>query len=117
MNPRRMLWAVLSLIGMLLVVFLLANFFVGAGSSATVIDVARSRCVQDGFLAENLLVNGFIVKNGMFGFGGTATVEFGADGSFARDGRRKMEPLLLRVRLSRRMYLSEWEVDSIEHEP
>jgi hypothetical protein len=117
MKPRRMLWAVPRLIGLLVVVFLVASFLVGSGSTTTVMDVARSRCVKDGFPAEKMLINNCTTNNGMFGFGGTATVEFGADGSFGSDGRRKMEPLVLRVKLSRRMNLSGWEVVSIEHEP
>ncbi len=117
MKPRRMLCAVPSLLGLLVVVFLVANFLVGSGSSATVVDVARSECVKDGFPAEKMLVRGSTIDNGMFGFGGTATVEFGADGSFDPDGRRKTEPLVLRVKLSRRMNLSGWEVVGIEHEP
>jgi hypothetical protein len=117
MKPRRMLWAVPSLIGLLVVVFLVANFLVGAGSSTTVVDVARSRCVKDGFPAEKMLVYSYTINNGMFGFGGTATVEFSADGGFGPDGKRKMEPSMLRVELSRRMNLLAWEVVSIEHEP
>jgi hypothetical protein len=117
MKPRHMLWAVPSLIGLLVVVFLLANFLVGSGSSTTVVDVARSKCVKDGFPAEKMLVSSTYINNGMFGFGGTATVEFGSDGSFGPDGRRKMEPMALRVELSRRMNLLGWEVVRIEHEP
>jgi hypothetical protein len=112
-----MLWAVLNLIGLLVVVFLVANFLAGSGSSTTVEDVARSKCVQDGFPAEKMLVHGYTINNGMFGFGGTATVEFGADASLGLDGRRKMEPLALRVELRRHMNLLSWEVVNIEHEP
>jgi hypothetical protein len=110
-------WAVPSLLGLLVVAFLVANFLVGSSASTTAVDVARSKCVRDGFPAEKMLVNGFTIKNGMFGFGGTATVEFGADGSFGPDGKRKMEPMVLRVELSRRMNLLAWEVVRIEHEP
>jgi hypothetical protein len=105
------------LVGLLVVVFLLVNFFAGPGSSTTVVDVARSRCVKDGFPADKMSVHSFTIDNGMFGFGGAATVEFTADGSFGRDGRRKRAPLVLRVELSRRMNLLAWEVDGIEHEP
>jgi hypothetical protein len=117
MKPRRVLWAMLSLIGLLSVGFLFANFFVGSGSSTTVVDVARSKCVKGGFPAEKMLMNGYAIDNGMFGFGGTATVEFIADGTIGRDGKRKMEPLVLHVQLSRRMNLSGWKVVNVEHEP
>jgi hypothetical protein len=117
MKPRHVLWAVLSLLALVVVGFLLANFFVGPGSSKTVEDVARSKCVKGGFPAEKMLVSSSEINNGMFGFGGTAAVVFNADGSFGPDGKRKMEPLVLRVQLSRRMNLSDWEVVSIEHEP
>jgi hypothetical protein len=108
---------VLSLIGLVVGGFLVANLLVGSDSSTTVVEVARSKCVQDGFPAEQMLVYGYTINIGMFGFGGTATVELGADGSFGPDGKRKMEPLMLRVQLSRRTNLSAWEVLSIEHEP
>jgi hypothetical protein len=109
-------WAVLSLLALAVVGFLLANFFVGSGSSKTVEDAARAKCVKDGFPAEKMLVSSCEIDNGMFGFDGTATVVLSADGSFGPDGKRKMEPLVLRVKLSRRMNLADWEVVGIEHE-
>jgi hypothetical protein len=115
MKPKRVLFAVASLIALLVVVFLVASFLVGAGSFDTVVDVARSKCIKDGFPAQNMIAYEVTVDNGMFGFGGRATVRFGADGSFGPDGKRRMEPLELRVELRRRMNLSEWEVVSISH--
>ena len=117
MQPRRLLRAVPVLIGLLIGIFLLANFLVGSGSSTTVVDIARSGCVEAGFPAEKMLVGSYAINNGMFGFGGTATVEFEADARLGPDGKRRMEPLTLRVELSRRMNLSNWEVVNIEHEP
>jgi hypothetical protein len=117
MKWGRILWALPSLLGLLVVVFLIANFLAGPGSSTTVVDVARSECVKDGFPADKMSVRGFTIDNGMFGFGGAATVEFTADGSFGRDGKRKRAPLVLRVELSRRMNLLAWEVVSIEYGP
>jgi hypothetical protein len=117
MKSRHVVWAVLSLLGLVIVGFLVANFFVGSGSTKTVEDVARSKCVKDGFPAEKMLLRSLETNNGMFGFGGTATVEFVSDGSFGPDGKPKMEPLVLRVALSRRMNLTGWEVIGIEHEP
>jgi len=117
MKPQRLLWAVPILIGLLIGIFLLACFFVGAGSSKTVVDIARSKCVEDGFPADKMLLGSYTIKNGIFGFGGTATVEFESDGRLGPDGKRKMEPLTLRVELSRRTNLSNWEVVNIEHEP
>jgi hypothetical protein len=45
MKLERMLWGVALLSG-LVVVFLSANFWVGSGSSATVVDIARSKCLR-----------------------------------------------------------------------
>jgi hypothetical protein len=109
-------WAVASLIG-LMVVFLAANFHVGSGSTTAVVDAARSRCVKDGFPAEKMLAGEVVVDDSMFGFGGRATVELYADGRFGRDGRRRMEPLALRVELRRSMNLSQWQAISVQHEP
>jgi hypothetical protein len=117
MKPVRLLLFVVSLIVLLALVFLLANFFVGSGSTNTVVEVARSRCVQDGFPAKNMLAQEILADNGLFGFGGRATVTLSADVSFGPDGKRKMEPLILRVQLGRRMNLSNWEVLSVGHEP
>jgi hypothetical protein len=117
MKPQRLLRAVPILIGLLIGIFLLANFFVGAGSSKTVVDIARSKCVEDGFQADKMLLGSYTIKNGTFGFGGTATVEFEADGRLGPDGKRKMEPLALRVELRRPTNLSSWKVFGIEHEP
>jgi hypothetical protein len=117
MKPRRFLLAVPTLIGLLVGIFLLACFFVGAGSSKTVVDIARSKCVEDGFPADKMLLRSYTIKNGIFGFGGRATVEFEADGRLGPDGKRKMDPLALRVELNRRTNLSNWEVVGIEHKP
>jgi hypothetical protein len=92
MKPKRLLWAVMGLIGLLVGGFLIANLLVGSGSSMTVVDVARSECVKAGFPAEKMQVRSYIIRNRMFGFGGTATVEFEADGRLGPDGKRKMEP-------------------------
>jgi hypothetical protein len=112
-----MFWAVASVLGMLVVLFLAANLFVGPGSTATVVEVARSQCIQEGFPAEKMIVSEVSLDNGLFGFGGHATVEFAADGSFGRDGKRKMKPLILHVALRRRMNLEAWEVVKVRHEP
>jgi hypothetical protein len=117
MKPRHMLRGVSGLLGLLVVVFLAANFLVGGGSSTTVVEVARARCLKDGFPADKMLLISYSGNGGMFGFGQTATVEFAADRSFGPDGKNKMEPLMLHVKLSRRMNLLPWEVDSVEHEP
>jgi hypothetical protein len=117
MKRKRMLWAAASLLGLLVVLFLIANLFVGPGSTATVVEVARSQCVEDGFPAQKMLVSEVSVNNGLFGFGGHATVEFVADGSFGRDGRRRTKPLVLRVDLRRRMNLERWEAIRVWHEP
>jgi hypothetical protein len=109
-----MLPVVLTLIGLLVVVFLLANILVGSRSSTTAVEVARSKCSKDGFPAEKMLLNGYTINDGIFGFGGTATVEFGGDGSLGPDGKRKMAPLVLRVQLTKRMDLLGWEVVNIE---
>src|SRR5215469_8379222 len=117
MKPRRLLLAVPTLIGLLIGLFLLANFLVGAGSGTTVVNIARTGCVHAGFPADKMVLRGYEINNGILGFGGTATVEFEADGRLGPDGKRKMEPLALRVELRRRMNLSNWEVVGIEHEP
>jgi hypothetical protein len=64
-----------------------------------------------------MLVGEYMIDNGMFGVGGTATVKFEADRSSGPEGKPKMEPLVLRVELKRRMNLSAWEVVGITHEP
>jgi hypothetical protein len=117
---KRMLCAVALLIGLLMVVFLVANWWVGSGSTATVVDVARSKCVKDGFPAQTMIVQETEMDNGMFGFGGRATVVFVRDGKFGRDGRiiefgpdGQRIPIELRVELRRGMNLMAWEAVSV----
>jgi hypothetical protein len=117
---KRKLCAVALLIGLLVVVFLIANWWVGGGSMATVVDVARSKCVKDGFPAQTMIPQETEVHNGMFGFGGRATVVFVRDGKFGRDGRiiefgpgGQRIPIELRVELRRGMNLMEWEAVSV----
>jgi hypothetical protein len=117
MKKRRLLRTLASLVGLLAIVFLLANFLAGSGTPTTVLGVARSRCCKNGFPADKMLVEDYVIDNGIFGFGGTATVKLEADRSFGPDGNPKMEPLAIRVELRRRMNLSAWEVVSIRHEP
>jgi hypothetical protein len=118
MKPERMLWGVAVLIGLLVVVFLGANFWVGSDSSATVVDIARSKCVTDGFPAQGMIPDLVEVDNGMFGFAGRATVEFGRDGRKGDfDPAGKHIPNRLRVELRRRMNLSEWEAVSVVEDP
>jgi hypothetical protein len=120
MKLKRMLQAVALLIGLLVVVFVVANWWVGSGSSATVVDVARSKCVKDGFPDQTMLSQETDVDSNMFGFGGRATVVFYRDGKFGRDGRiiefspdGQRIPIELRVELRRRMNLMEWEAVSV----
>lgn len=117
MKPARLLSTAGSFIGLVALGFLFANFFVGSGSTKTVEDVARTRCIQDGFPADRMSLKSLETDTGMFGFGGTATVELVSDGRFGPDGKPKMEPLAIRVKLSRHMNLSSWEVVNIEHQP
>jgi len=99
---KRLFCAVALLIGLLVVVFLVANWWVGGGSSATVEDVARSKCIKDGFPAQTMvLAESWGQDNNMFGFGGRATVVFAGDGK------------LLRVELRRSMNLMKWEAVSV----
>jgi hypothetical protein len=114
MKPKRMLCAVASLICLLVVGFLVANWRVGSGSSATVVEVARSQCVQDGFQAQNMIPYTVYVDNGSFGLGGRATVEFCRVGlgPWGQD-----EPRILRVELRRHMNLCEWQALSVTPEP
>lgn len=120
---KRMFCVVALLIGLLLVVFVVANWWVGSGSSATVKDVARSKCIKDGFPAETMQVMEYAEKpgfggfGGIGGFGGHATVVFrrgyGQDGliEFSPDGKRI--PFELRVELRRSMNLMKWEAVSV----
>ena len=117
---KRTLYAVALLIGLLVVVFLVANWWVGSGSTVTVVDVARSQCVKDRFPAQSMIALDTQMDNGMFGFGGRAAVVFGRDGRFGQDGRivefapdGQRIPLELRVELRRRMNLLEWEAISV----
>jgi hypothetical protein len=114
---KRYLRAAASLIVLLLAVFLLANAWVGSGSTAALVQVARSKCVEDGLPAQEMRINEVTSDSGLFGFGGHGTVEFGADGTFGPDGKRRMEPLVIRVELRRRMNLLEWEVARVSHDP
>src|ERR1700681_2518092 len=108
MKPKRILQAVALLIGLLVFVFLVANWWVGSGSTETVVNVARSKCVKDGFPAQVMMMQGYEVDNGMFGFGGHGTVVFCRDGRFGPDGKivefgpdGQRIPLVLRVELGR----------------
>jgi hypothetical protein len=117
MKLERMLWGVALLSG-LVIVFLSTNFWVGSGSSATVVNIARSKCLMDGFPAQGMNADFVEIQNGMFGLGGRATVEFGRDvlkGEFDPDGKRT--PNRLRVQLRRSMNLSEWEAVSVVQDP
>jgi hypothetical protein len=117
---KRLLCAVALLTGLLLVLFMVANWWVGSGSTATVEDVARSKCIKDGFPAQTMITGATEVDNGMFGFGGRATVVLTRDGKFSRDGRiiefspdGQRIPIELRVELHRRMNLMGWEAVSV----
>ena len=107
MKWKRMWRGVALSIGLLVVVFLAANLWVGSGSTATVVDVARFKCVKDGFPAQNMAVTYVHFNSGIFGFGGHATVEFNSVGM---DPAR---PKPLRVELRRHMNLLEWEAVSV----
>jgi hypothetical protein len=120
MKWNRILQAAGFFIGLLVVVFLIANQLVGSGSTATIVDVARSKCIKDGFPAQTMIMQSCEMNNGNFGFGGHATVVLGRDGrsgpdgkitEFAPDGQRI--PLVLHVELRRLMNLSEWEAISV----
>jgi hypothetical protein len=93
------------------------KLLVGSGTSTTVVNVARSNCIGGGFPADKMLICEYLIDNGMFGFGGTATVKFEADRSCGPDVKPKMEPLVLRVELRRPMNLLAWEVVGVKHEP
>jgi hypothetical protein len=112
MKWTRMLWAVVSLIGVLAVVFLAANWWVGGGSSENLIDLARAKCVKDGFPIEHRTVSSFECVNHLFG--GRATVEFCrvGMGPWGPD-----EPRVFRVELRKRMNLLGWEAVSVSQEP
>lgn len=119
MKPRRPLVIVAALLTLLVGLFLGANFWVGGGgSSATVEEVARSRCIQEGLPAKNLVLLGCTVDDmNLFGFGGRALIEFRCRPGFGPDGKKEMEPLLLRVELRRQMNLMNWEVLHVSKEP
>jgi hypothetical protein len=102
---KRMLCAAALLIALSVVAFLVANWWVGGGSSATVEEVARSKCIKDGFPAQNMVLReSWGDTNNPFGFGGRATVVFAENGK------------LLRVELRRTMNLMEWEAVSVVEE-
>jgi hypothetical protein len=110
--------AIVLFLGLLVVVFLVANFWVGSGSSRTVVDIARSKCLTDGFPAEGMIADNIEIDNGMFGFGGRATVEFGRDGRKGEfDPAGKRIPNRLRVELRRRMNLLKWEAVRVVQDP
>ena len=99
---------------------MIANQVVGSGSTATLVDVARSKCVKDGFPAQTMILTRSEMDNGMFGFGGRATVVFNRDGRFGPDGRivefspdGQRIPIELRVELRRLMNLLNWEAVSV----
>ena len=120
MKLNRILQAVALLIGLLVVLFLVANWRVGSGSTATMVEVARSKCVKDGFPAQTMLAGETEMDNGIFGFGGRGSVVFVRDGRFGPDGRivefspdGQRIPIELRVELRRLMNLMEWEAVSV----
>jgi hypothetical protein len=111
---KYLLWTVI-LVGLLVLVFLAANFMVGSGSSTMIVDAARSRCLADGFSAEKMMVTEVYVDNGLFGFGGRASIEFTRTGLGPWP---ENVPGLLRVELRRRMNLAraDWTVISVQSE-
>jgi hypothetical protein len=111
---KRLLGTLGIVIGLLVAVLLLANLLAASPSTEALVDLARSRCVQDGFPAQNMMVTETEVDNGMLGFGGRATVQFSRVGlgPWPPD-----QPRVLRVELRRRMSLLGWEAVSVWHEP
>jgi hypothetical protein len=111
---KRRLPVILSLMALLLVAFLAANLSVGSGSTATVIDAARSTAESNGFHVYTMAVSEVSSSSGLFGFGGRATVEFVRTGlgPWPED-----QPRVLRVELRRPMNLLRWEAVDISHEP
>jgi hypothetical protein len=114
---KRILWAVATVVGLFLIGVFFAKILAGNLSTTTLVEIARSQCVKDGFPAADMMVSEVTIDNGLFGFDGHGTVEFRSDTSFGRDGKPKMAPLVLRVELRRRMDMSGWEVTGISHEP
>jgi hypothetical protein len=114
MKGKRLLGALASLIGLLVVVFLAANLLVGSGSMATLVEVARSQCIKNGIPAQDMIVTEVSSKSGILGFGGRATVAFSRVGlgPWGQD-----VPKVLRVEMRRPMNFSEWEVVSVRKEP
>jgi hypothetical protein len=114
---KRILGALAILVGLFLVGIFLAKILTGGVSTTTLVEIARSQCVKDGFPAGDMMVSEVTIDNGLFGFDGHGTVEFRSDTSFGRDGKPRMAPLVLRVELRRRMNSLSWEVTHVSHEP
>jgi hypothetical protein len=111
---KRAIWTTVGVIGLLLLLFLVANLIVGSGSTATIVEAARARCSKDGFPAQDMKVTEVYCDNGNFGFGGHATVEFTRVGL---GPWKEGQPRILRVELHRRMNLLGWEAAGVWHEP
>jgi hypothetical protein len=110
-------WTALGLIIVVVIGFLVVTGSFMGVSTQTVTASARARCIEAGFPAENMHASAVTYDSGFLGFGGYATVQFDADATLDPNGKRKTEPLQLRVELRRWISLTGWRVASLTHEP
>lgn len=116
MKQKSIFQAVAFLIVLLIALSLIANQFVGSGSLITMVDVARSKCVQEGFPAQVMKLGETTMDSGIFGFGGTGRAVFTRDGRIGQDGKIvEVSPdgKRIPIELRRFMNLMEWEVVSV----
>src|SRR5579859_878382 len=84
-----------------------ANLLVGGDDMKDMVDLARLKCVNEGYPAKDMKATCIIASTGTLGFGGSGTVEFSPVGM---DPKR---PKPLRVELRKPFNLTGWEAVSV----
>ena len=102
---------ILYLLCLFVICILGANALVGGNDVKDMVDLARSKCIQEGFPAKDMITTSTLAKSGFLGFGGHGTVEFSSVGM---DPNR---PKPLRVELRKPFNLTGWEAVSVVEVP
>jgi hypothetical protein len=84
-----------------------ANLLVGGDDMKDMVDLARLKCVNEGYPAKDMSATCVIASTGILGFGGSGTVEFSPVGM---DPKR---PNPLHVELRKPLNLTGWEAVSV----
>ncbi|HEV3237719.1 MAG TPA: hypothetical protein VGZ25_12065, partial [Gemmataceae bacterium] len=76
MTLKSLMRTLVYLMCLLVVTFLGANVLVGGDDIKDMVDLARLKCMKEGFPAKDMSATCIIADTGTLGFGGRGTVEF-----------------------------------------